>query len=272
MKKALLIHGPDIPSAPLALLSGTFVEKLHKAANLGYDGIELMVRDPLVLDWQDMYAQILQAGLTVPQIVTGELYGADGLCLATADENVYRRAEERIHHIIDMASSFNAMVNIGRFRGQLGFLKGYDNPRAVAVERLRKVIQYARVKNVRMTIEPINRYETDFIHNAHEGLELLDEIGLSNCGLMLDLFHMNIEDPSIENGLQNSGEHLWHVHIADSNRYFPGSGHLNFDTILGALEQMHYKHFISAEILPIPDAETCAQKTIQFLNVWEGSR
>jgi len=89
MKAGLVMCGPDVDYGPLALLSGTFEEKAAKAAKLGYDGIELMVRDPDGLDWPMVKSTLEDAGLEVPQIVTGELFGADGLCLVTADEDDY---------------------------------------------------------------------------------------------------------------------------------------------------------------------------------------
>ena len=265
MKAGLVICGPDVDYGPLALLSGTFEEKCAEAARLGYNGIELMVRDPGQLDWSAVRATVEAAGLEVPQVVTGELFGADGLCLATADEGVRRRAEDRTRAVIDLAAHLNAIVNIGRLRGQLHFLGAVLEPWAAAVEHLRGVVEYAASRGVRIAIEPLNRYETDFIFSAADGMRLVDELGYDNVGLMLDLFHMNIEDASIEEGLRLSASRLWHVHIADSNRRYPGAGHIDFDGISGALSDIDYQGYISGEMLPLPDPDTAAQQTIAFL-------
>src|SRR4030067_29240 len=104
MKAGLVMGGPDVAYGPLALLSGTFEEKAAKAAQLGYDGIELMVRDPSGLDWAHVKSTLEGAGLEVPQVVTGELFGADGLCLVTADDDLRRRAEERTRAVVDLAA------------------------------------------------------------------------------------------------------------------------------------------------------------------------
>jgi sugar phosphate isomerase/epimerase len=268
MKAGLVMCGPDVDYGPLALLSGTFEEKAAKAAKLGYDGIELMVRDPAGLDWEAVKDTLDAAGLEVPQVVTGELFGADGLCLATADEDLYRRAEERTRSVIDLAVYLGAMVNIGRLRGQLKFLGDVPDPWAVAIDRLRKVVAYAAEQGVKITIESINRYETDFILSAADGMRLVEDLAGDNVGLMLDLFHMNIEDDSIEGGLRLAGDRLWHVHIADSNRRYPGSGHLDFDSIFATLKDMEYQGYVSAEMLPLPDPDTAAQKTIDFLRTY----
>jgi sugar phosphate isomerase/epimerase len=76
---------------------------------------------------------------------------------------------------------------------------------------------------------------------------------------------MNIEEASIERSLEAAGEHCWHVHIADSNRRYPGAGHLEFDSVFAALERMGYQGYVSAELFPLPDPDTAAGETIAFI-------
>lgn len=268
MKAGVVICGPDVRYGPLALLSGTFEEKAEKAARLGYDGIELMVRDPAGLDWPAVKHTLDSAGLGVPQVVTGELFGADGLCLVTADQDLYRRAEQRTRSVIDLAAYLGAMVNIGRLRGRLDSLGSGAEAWQTAVQRFRGVAEYAALKGVKITLEPINRYETDFLMTAAEGMRFVEELGCENVGLMLDLFHMNIEEDSIEAGLRRAGKSLWHVHIADSNRNYPGSGHMAYESIFQTLKAMGYAGYVSAELRPLPDPDTAALKTIEFLRGW----
>jgi sugar phosphate isomerase/epimerase len=235
---------------------------------LGYDGIELMVRDPAGLDWSAIKHTLDAVGLEVSQVVTGELFGADGLCLVTSDCELYQRTLARTQAVIDLATTLGAIVNIGRLRGRLEWLGPVPNPMQIAVERIRTVAKYAAQKGVRITLEPINRYETDFLFSAKDSLQFVQEVGYDNVGLMLDLFHMNIEDESIEDGLRESGDRLWHVHIADSNRNVPGSGHIHYQGIFDTLKQMKYEGYISAELRPLPDPDTAAEKTILFLKKW----
>jgi len=265
MKTALMIAGPDVPAAPLGLLSGTFEEKLEKAAALGCRGIELMVRDPARLDRKTVASAVAKAGLAVPQLVTGELFGADGLCLLTSDEALYHRTEKRLEEVVDFAVELGAMVNIGRVRGQFRFLGPARDPWAAALERLGRVADGAARKGVRITVEPLNRYESDFIHNADEGLRLIRDLGRPNVGLMLDFFHMNIEDASIPKSLEAAGDRLWHVHISDTNRRAPGNGHMDFAAAFRTLRGMNYAGYVSAEILPLPDPDAAARQTMDFL-------
>ncbi|MBW7882645.1 MAG: sugar phosphate isomerase/epimerase [Caldilineaceae bacterium] len=267
MKVGLVICGPDVAYGPLALLSGTFEEKVQKARDLGYDGVELMVRDPAELDWSHVKQTLAQAGLEAPQIVTGELFGVDGLCLITPDDDLYQRAVERTQAVIKLAAFLDcAIVNVGRLRGRLDWMAGYtDDPWTLAVERIAGIAAFAAAHNVPIALEPINRYEADFIANVDDGMRMVADVGAANLGLMLDLFHMNIEDASIENSLRAAGERCLHVHIADSNRRFPGAGHLDFDSIFATLADMGYQGYISAEIIPWPDPDTAAVKTIQYV-------
>jgi sugar phosphate isomerase/epimerase len=123
----------------------------------------------------------------------------------------------------------------------------------------------ARAFGLRLALEPINRYETTLINNISQGLELIRHVGAENFGLLLDTFHMNIEEPVIEASIRACGEHIFHFHVADSNRWHPGAGHLDFHSILGTLLSTGYTGWISGEFLPEPDAQSAAGKSIAFL-------
>jgi sugar phosphate isomerase/epimerase len=120
---------------------------------------------------------------------------------------------------------------------------------------------------VKITLEPINRFEADFIMSAQDGVQFVKELGYQNVGLMLDTFHMNIEDASIESSLKLTMEEnlLWHVHIADSNRLAPGRGHIDFPSIVRTLYEGNYQGYLSAEILPVPDPEAAALESARFM-------
>jgi len=118
---------------------------------------------------------------------------------------------------------------------------------------------------VRFALEPMNRYETDLIHTAADGLELIERVGKENFGLLLDTFHMNIEDADIGESIRTCGDRIFHFHVADSNRWYPGAGHLDFGGILDELEKTGYQGFVSGEFMPLPDADTAAEHGIAHL-------
>jgi sugar phosphate isomerase/epimerase len=130
---------------------------------------------------------------------------------------------------------------------------------------LQECARAAMEEGVRLAIEPINRYETDLVNTVDEGLELIRQVDVSSLGLLLDTFHMNIEEPDIEESILRAGKHLFHFHLADSNRRHPGAGHLDFTSICNVLKSTGYTGWVSGEFLPYPDADTAAERGIKYL-------
>ncbi len=244
---------------------GDFARNVAQIAALGYDGVELAVRDPKLLDIAQVESVIAEHGLEVPAIGTGQAYGEEGLSFTHPDQEVRRKAIERIHDQVEFAARFKAQVIIGLMRGKLQ--PGVARPQAMEwlTTALKECAVHAEEQGVRLTLEPINRYETDLINRVDEGLALIERVGSPALGLLLDTFHMNIEEPSMEESIAAAGERLSHFHVADSNRWHPGAGHIDFASILNTLHQIGYKGYISAEAMPLPDPDTCAQKTIEHL-------
>jgi sugar phosphate isomerase/epimerase len=133
------------------------------------------------------------------------------------------------------------------------------------VEAICECARFAAAHQVQLLIEPINRYETNFINSSTQGLALLEEVGDPELKLLLDTFHMNIEEPDIDAALQMAADRLGYVHVADSNRYAPGQGHIDFLSVLRTLVRIGYQGPITAEILPVPDDVTAIQQAGSFL-------
>ena len=136
---------------------------------------------------------------------------------------------------------------------------------AYLVEALRECAAVAAETGVRFALEPLNRYETDLVHTVADGLDLVERVGAGNLGLLLDTFHMNVEEPVIEESIRACGDRIFHFHVADSNRWHPGAGHLDFDSILEVLYTIGYQGYVSGEFMPLPDADTAAQRSVDFL-------
>jgi sugar phosphate isomerase/epimerase len=105
----------------------------------------------------------------------------------------------------------------------------------------------AEKNDVRIAFEPINRYETSLLNTVEESLAFLNKVGSEKLGLLIDTFHMNIEEPSIEKSILAAKNHIYHFHYADSNRRYPGAGHLNFSSIISSLFSTGYSGFLSGE-------------------------
>jgi 5-keto-L-gluconate epimerase len=121
-------------------------------------------------------------------------------------------------------------------------------------------------------IEPLNRYETDFLYNASQALAFIQRIGHAHIGLLLDTYHMNIEESSwnVPFETASAAGKLWHVHLGDNNRLPPGNGMINFSAILATLINCGYEGFLSAELLARPDPDQAAIQTIQSIRSLSG--
>jgi sugar phosphate isomerase/epimerase len=133
------------------------------------------------------------------------------------------------------------------------------------VEALQQCCAAAEPHGVRIALEPLNRYETSLIADVAQGLDLIERIGADNMGLLLDTYHMNIEEPIIEDSIRTAGDRIFHFHVADSNRWYPGAGHLDFPSILDALFETGYQGYVSGEFMPEPDPDTSAQRCFAYL-------
>jgi sugar phosphate isomerase/epimerase len=244
---------------------GEFESNIAKIAGWGYNGVELAIRDPDLVDVNTLERILEVHGLKVPAIGTGQAWGEEQLSFTNPDLEIRNAAVMRIKRQIQLAHRFNALVIIGLIRGVTPTGQTQLQSRGFLTQCLQECLEVASAQGVCLALEPINRYETDLIHTTSDGLELIHQIGSSNLGLLLDTFHMNIEEASIEESIRMCGKHVLHFHVADSNRKYPGAGHLNFTTIFNALLSTGYQGWISGEFMPDPDPDAAAQGSITYL-------
>lgn len=262
MKLALVVSIDDTSFDAVAV-RGRWDEGVRMAATLGYDAVELAVRDPTAIDREAVRNVIRDSGLAVAAIGTGQAYLKDGLSFTSDDAGIRARAIERMGAHIRLASEFAAPVIVGLIRGRIIG----DRAATVArfMEALTRLLPAVERSDVPLLIEPINRYETDYLNTIGETLEIIDRVSAARIRVLADTFHMNIEERSIEDALRACGRRLGHVHVADSNRQAPGLGHLDFSGILGVLDEINYDGFLSAEILPWPTPAEAAQQAVRYL-------
>jgi sugar phosphate isomerase/epimerase len=244
---------------------GDFEANVAKIASWGYDGVELAVRDPKLVNAGQLERVVSECGLVVPAIGTGQAWGEEGLSFTSDDPEIRAAAIERIASHIPLAEHLDAVVILGLIRGVTPEGQTHDQSMAYLVHAIRQCAAAAQGSSVRFALEPLNRYETDLVHTVAEGLELVEKVGADNFGLLLDTFHMNIEDPDIGASIRACGDRIFHFHVADSNRWHPGAGHLDFRTILEDLDATGYQGFVSGEFMPLPDADTAAERAIAHL-------
>jgi sugar phosphate isomerase/epimerase len=114
------------------------------------------------------------------------------------------------------------------------------------VQGLKEVYAYARQCGVRMAIEPLNRFETYFLNRADQALRLAEEVG-PDCGVCLDVFHMNIEEVDMHAAIRKVGKRLVDVHVAENNRLAPGMGNVDWKRLVATLREVGYDGALTME-------------------------
>lgn len=248
-----------------ATFSGELESNLANIASMGYQGVELAIRDPRLVDTNSLVNLLARQNLRVPAIGTGQAWGEEGLSFTDPDPQIRRAAIDRIKSHIPLADRLGANIIIGLLRGIVK--PGVSTASAMdwLCEAITECSREASHHGVRLALEPINRYETTLINTVSQGLELVKMVNAENFGLLLDTFHMNIEEGSIEQSIRTCGRRIFHFHVADSNRWHPGAGHLDFASILQALAGTGYDDYVSGEFLPQPDADTAARFNLRHL-------
>ncbi len=266
MKIGLAVAAADALPSAFVVFRDDLCRLVGHCAELGYDGVELALRHAGQVDVPALKRSLAASRMEVPCISSGQVFAADRLYFTHPDAGVREAAVERIAGMIRLAAEFGAKVNTGRARGIVH--EGESTSTAVTryLDCLHRCADIAEPLGVELIVEPVNRYEVNFINNCTEGLELVRRAGCPCVKLMPDLFHMNIEDASFRGALEAARDSISYIHVADSNRLAPGWGHMPFDEIFQVLADIGYDGYLTAEILPQPDPESAARQAIRLLS------
>lgn len=115
-----------------------------------------------------------------------------------------------------------------------------ETVRAISIQSVRELADYAEPKGILLTLETVNRFEQFLINDAAEATQLVKDIARDNVKVMLDSFHMNIEEDSFYDAIVSTGSYLGHFHIGEANRKVPGKGRIPWDEIGRALRDIGY--------------------------------
>ena len=248
------------------LFAGRLEQGLEQASALGFPYVELSIRAVDDVQPQELNKKVEDLNLKISALATGQACLFDCLCLGSDQDQKRENAVAHFRRITQLAKDIHSKaVIIGGIRGLLaGNGETRDENYAKGVAAIRACAEYTDELGIQLLIEPINRYEMNWILTAQQGLEFLKDVGVDSVKLLLDTFHMNIEELDTLAALEQTGERLGYVHFADNTRQAPGTGQINFDAILEKLEEMDYRGPVVAEILPLPDDATAIGRTAAF--------
>ena len=249
------------------LFAGKIEKGFAELQECGFHHVELSVRNVNDLLFKELETLLHRYDLNITAFATGQGCLHDQLCLNAADPNLRSAAVKRMMEIIDLAHQFDADVIIGGVRGKFG--GSHENQakqHSGLLESIQSCCEHAKKQGVTLLLETINRYETNCINSTSQALDFIQELGKPpNLKILLDTFHMNIEEADLHETIRTVGEHLGYVHLADSNRLAPGQGHTDLRSIMHTLFEIGYRGVISAEILPLPNDAGAIQQTAKFL-------
>jgi sugar phosphate isomerase/epimerase len=232
------------------------------AKQAGFDAVEIFPPSAAGIDEPALRTALQQHGLGVAAIGTGAGWVIRKLSLTSVDAAVRAQARAFIREIIEVAGRFGAPAILGSMQGRVDESSTRADVLGWLAEALEELGEAAAKRGVPFLYEPLNRYETNLFNRQEDAASFLRTLKTRNVRLLCDLFHMAIEEADLAATLRACGSLVGHVHFADSNRRAIGLGHTDATPIVGVLREIGYDGYLSAEILPLPDATTAAAATI----------
>jgi sugar phosphate isomerase/epimerase len=253
MKVAYVITTPEVRSPLMPGASGVFADNLKYLKDLGYDAVEVAMRDPNDPEAKNVVTDFERIGLTAAMI-------------GSAPSEFHDAGAQRLRSLIDMSVRLGAMgVNIGRFRGTRSVGDLWEVSTGWMHDAMKAGGDYAAERGVKIYLEPYNRYETNFVNTVGQGAEYVREMNHPGIALMIDTCWMNSEDASLSGAVLSGGDLIEYVQIADSNRCYPGAGHIPFGDVIRALRHISYKGYLTVQIDQKPEFKMAAEKSINYL-------
>lgn len=228
---------------------GDIHEKFRFAKKLGFDAFE--IDGKLLVDKLDEVKKaISETGLTVSTACGGY----EGW-IGDFDEQKRKNGVREICQILRCLAEVGGQGIVvpaawGMFSKRLPPLvppRSDQEDVDVLLASLEEINQVAKETGTFLYLEPLNRYEDHMLNTLSDAVEVIRRGSLSNVKVIADFFHMNIEEADIYRSIIETKEFIGHVHLADSHRYQPGDGHLDFQTGFNALKEMNYQGYYAFE-------------------------
>lgn len=252
-------------STPL-VLRGPFTACIAQAGRLGYDGIEMHIVDSTELNKTEILRALKDHHIALTSIGTGPSYSQLGIFFTNSKPEIRAEALRRMTGHIQFGAETGAVVIIGLMKGQKKDCREPERYMEYFQAGMEHCIREAERLGVTVAFEVIDRFESDWLNTIDEGLTLLDGFGSDHLKLHLDTFHMNIEEADLAECIRRAGKQIGHVHVADSDRWYPGHAHYDFESTYQALKDAKYDGAIALESFLYPKPETAAALALERMN------
>jgi D-psicose/D-tagatose/L-ribulose 3-epimerase len=218
---------------------------ISKSAELGFDYIEIPALDPSSIDTKYTLAQLEKYGIGAT-VSLGLPLNCD---ISSEDPEIVARGEVLLNDALRLTGEIGATHMCGILYS--GFAK-YMQPKTErgvqnSAEVLFRIAEKAKLENIAIGLEVVNRYETNLLNTGAEGVEMVKRIGSDNVYVHLDTYHMHIEESGLSNAIRACGDHLGYFHVGESHRGYLGSGNIDFQDTFRALAEISYSGPITFE-------------------------
>ena len=236
---------------------------IAKTAEVGFDLIEVSIMDPRAVDTAFTQAQLEKAGLGATFS-----FGLDDACdISSNDPARIAAGEAKLNEAVSMARDIGATHVAGIL---FSAFQKYAVPTTSegvkrSVEVLRRVAENAARSNITLGLECVNRYETNVLNTASQGVEMCKRIGAPNVKVHLDVYHMNIEESDVQQAILQTGDYLGYFHTGDSHRGYMGSGTIDLAGVFRALVKSGYAGPITFESF---SSRVVGQPLEGILGIW----
>ena len=226
------------------------IKYINKAADIGFDILEFQAQALLDISKERM-TEIRSAAKEREIELTYSLGLDQKYDISSLDENVRLGGIDYLKRIVERVHFMGGSIISGVSYAGWGIPEGMTDDKSAywdnSVKSMRKVLKTAEDYGVIYCVEAVNRFEGVLINTAEEALRYVNEFDGNNIGVLLDTYHMNIEENSIGDAIRLVGDKLYGFHTGENNRTPPGRGHLNWDEIFSALSDINYKGRIVSE-------------------------
>ncbi|WP_114752576.1 sugar phosphate isomerase/epimerase family protein [Pleomorphovibrio marinus] len=219
-----------------------------KIKAMGYDAVEIPVEDPSLINVGEIKKALGEHGLQ--PVICGAFGPSRDL---THDDPSYHKISfDYIQQCFDISAGLGASFVAGPMYSSVGKARLLPPEKKKiewdrAVTNLRKVCEMAQESGQKIALEALNRFETDLINTSEELMRLIQDINHPAAGVLLDGFHMSIEEPSLEDAITRVGDKLLHVQVSENYRGTPGTGQTNWEAFRKGLEKVKYQGVVSIE-------------------------
>jgi D-psicose/D-tagatose/L-ribulose 3-epimerase len=215
---------------------------IRKVKDLGFDAIEICVERPETIDVDRIRAALKETDLKA--LVCGAF--GPNRDMSSEDPTIRDAASRYLRECIDIAAALGSETVSGPMYAGVGatMMREPADRRAQwdrAVSTLRPIADHAAGREVKLAMEPLNRFETDLVNTVDQGLRMIADLDRANVGLLLDTFHMNIEEKDIPAAIRRAAGHIFEFHACSSDRGTPGEDHLPWAEIAAALAAADYR-------------------------------